>query len=111
MQIINRLPGAHPREGELYKRIHLHGVTFEILYGYYEEIDRTGEPVQIYPDFLKTPTYTPDGSPFVTLMQDTCQFYKPRRHSTEPDCSTCQYLERGEELIGICRCPHNRRNE
>lgn len=101
-------PGKRPREGDLYKVIQLYGATFEIRYGYYEEIDRRGEPVEIYPDFQKNPAYTGDGFPFVTLMQDTCQFYKPSRKAIEPDCSTCQHLERGEELIGICRCPQRK---
>lgn len=102
-------PNTRPREGDLYKVIALHGAAFEIRYGYYEEIDRKGEPVEIYPDFQTNPVYTADGCPFVTLMQDPCPHYSPRRRSAEPDCSTCQHLQRGEELIGTCRCPNNRR--
>ncbi len=102
-------PGIHPREGELHKVIKLHGVAFEIRYGYYEEIDRTGEPVEIYPDFVENPVYTDDGYPFVTAMQDACSHHRSHRRATEPDCGSCQYLERGVELIGICRCPHNQR--
>jgi hypothetical protein len=105
----NQSPDARPREGELYKVIKLHGAAFEIRYGYYEEIDRTGEPTEIYPDFIENPTYTVDGSPFVTLMQDACPHHYSCRTATEPDCGSCQYLERGEDLIGICRCPHNQR--
>lgn len=102
-------PGPHPLEGVLYKVIKLHGTAFEIRYGYYEEIDRTGDPVEIYPDFLKAPAYTDAGYPFVTLMQDACPHHRSCHTVTEPDCGSCQYLERGEELIGICRCPHNQR--
>ncbi len=42
-----------PREGDLFKIIELHGATFEIRYGYYEDIDRKYDPVVIYPDFVK----------------------------------------------------------
>ena len=97
-----------PKEGDLYKVIRLHGASFEIRYGYYADIDRDLEPMEIYPDFKSNPAYTPDGAPFVTLMQDPCPHYQPRRKSAEPDCSSCQYLERGEELIGICRCPQRK---
>ena len=49
------------REGELYKRLELFGRAFELYYGYYEDYERErGEPVPIYPDFQKSPEYTPD---------------------------------------------------
>ena len=104
-------PGTHPREGALYKVIQLHGAVFEIRYGCYEEIDRVGEPVEIYPDFLKAPVYTEDGRPFVTLMQDACPHYRSHHRENELDCGSCRYLERSEALIGICRCPENQRTK
>lgn len=110
-KLLHQTAGEQPREGELYKHLHIAGQTFLIYYGYYEESDRTGkysDPIPIYPDFNKHPVYTSDGAPFVTLMQDTCSHYKPRRYSAEPDCSICQHLERGEELIGVCRCPQRK---
>ncbi len=101
-------PSTRPREGELYKVIKLHGATFEIRYGYYEEIDRAGPPVAIYPDFGENPAYTPEGYPFVTYMQDACPHHRSRGPVSEPDCGSCQHLERGEALIGICRCPQKK---
>ena len=62
-------------EGALYKVITAHGKTFELYYGYYEEIDRHSkynEPMEIYPNFLENPVYTDDGIPFVTAMQKHC---------------------------------------
>ena len=44
-----------PKEGDLYRFIELHGKAFEIRYGYYEDIDRQYDPMEIYPDFLKNP--------------------------------------------------------
>ena len=111
---ISALPsGAPPKENDIYKVIKLRGKRFEIRYGYYEEIDRAFEPVPIYPDFLKIPLYTDSGEPFVTLMQDACVSYESNGRSNERDCGTCVYAERGDDLIGICKCPHNleRRNE
>ncbi len=92
-----------PIEGDLFKIIELHGATFEIKYGYYEDIDRKYDPVAIYPDFIKNPTYTSDGYPFVTLMQSPCEHFK--RTGDEDDCGNCKYMERGDELIAVCRCP------
>ena len=101
---------AH-KEGDLYKIISLYGKTIEIRYGYYEEIDRRREPVEVYPDFVKAPLYTDEGFPFVTLMQDACPHYARRNAGGEAECGNCLYVERGEELIALCKCPRNRRNE
>ena len=98
-----------PKEGDLFKVIELHGNRFEIRYGYYEEIDGQFEPIEIYPDFLKDPVYTKDGYPFVTLMQAPCEHYKKCTDDPDHDCSNCKYMERGEELIAVCRCPHRKR--
>ncbi len=98
----------HIRDGDIYKVIVLHGRTFEIRYGYYEEFERNfSDPMPIYPDFLKSPSYTDDGSPFVTQMQDLCQ----HGESIFPDglCVDCKHYQHGEDMIGICTCPANRR--
>jgi len=101
-----------PKEGDLYKVVNIHGRSFELRYGYYEECDRQSplcQPVVIYPDFIQDPVYTDDGTPFVTMMQDACKSYKGETKRT-PDttCAECKYFERGEDWIGICKCPHNR---
>ena len=98
-----------PKEGDLYRIIELHGKTFEIRYGYYEEIDRQYDPMEIYPDFLKDPIYTEDAYPFVTLMQEACLHFQKKSREPERDCGNCAYMERGDELIALCRCPKNRR--
>ena len=100
-----------PKEGELFKVIELHGAVFEIRYGYYEETDRQFEPVEIYPDFIKNPIYTNDGFPFVTLMQEPCEHFKKLSDDPDRDCSNCRYMERGDELIAVCRCDSRRKNE
>lgn len=98
------------REGELYKVLTLHGHTFELRYGYYEDFERENpaiDPMPIYPDFRKEPRHTCEGFPFVTKMQDACKHYsgKPERFA---DCAECQYYMHGDELLGICTCPKNR---
>ncbi len=105
------------KEGELYKVVTTFGKTFELRYGYYDEIDRQSplcEPAVIYPDFVKTPLYTDDGEPFVTMMQDACTNYKGEtKRNADTTCADCKYFERGEEWFGICKCIHSRvqRNE
>lgn len=104
-------------EGELYKKVELHGRTFTLYYGYYDECDRRNplcEPIVIYPDFTKEPIYTDDGEPFVTMMQDACENYRGISAPTsDTTCAECKFFKRGEEWFGICTCRarHGRRDE
>ena len=102
-----------PREGELYKVVTVFGRTFSLRYGYYEECDRQSplcEPVIIYPDFLREPLYTEDGTPFVTMMQDACQGFLGASERTEDStCAECAHFKKGEEWFGLCTCSTNRR--
>ena len=101
-----------PNEGELYKTVELHGKTFPLYYGYYEDCDRENPlcvPIPIYPDFQKTPVYTDKGYPFVTMMQDACRHYTgDAEHTPDTTCADCIYFESGKEWFGICQCLHNR---
>ena len=81
-----------------------HGKTFEIRYGYYEETDRHAkynDPIEIYPNFIKTPVYTDDGVPFATATQDACEHFSGERNE-DSMCSECPYYRKCEELLGIC---------
>ena len=100
-------------EGELYKVVTIFGKTFELRYGYYEECDRQSPlcaPVVIYPDFTKEPVYTDEGTPFVTMMQDTCKSYRgDTKRTPDTTCDECKYFQCGEDWIGICKCVLRRR--
>jgi len=101
-----------PKEGDLYKTVTLFGKTFPLYYGYYEEFERYSrynEPMPIYPDFLRNPVYTDDGTPLVTKMQDICAYYQGE--GQEDSCATCDYFRKIEDLFGICICPHRRQWE
>ena len=105
----NTLP---PREGDLFKVIHLHGRIFEIRYGFYEECDRHNqfaEPMEIYPDFLKAPQYTDEGTPFITAIQIPCAHFT-RTKDENSTCEECAHYRHGEELLGTCACPHNQKD-
>ena len=99
------------REGDLYKIFTVCGKTFELHYGYYDEIEKEGkytEPIPIYPDFIKEPLYTDAGYPFATEMQDICSFFLGREG--EDSCFACRHFEQGDELIGICKCEKRKRS-
>ena len=100
-----------PKEGELFKIIELHGRTFEIRYGFYEETDRHNryaEPVEIYPDFVKQPEYTDEGYPFITAIQSPCENFQGKKDENST-CEDCVHYQHCEELLAICSCPNNRK--
>jgi len=99
-----------PKEGDLFKVINLHGKTFEIRYGFYEECDRHNkyaEPMEIYPDFISEPQYTDDGMPFVTAIQSPCCSFVGKRDENST-CEECLFYKHGDELIGVCILPKNK---
>ena len=100
------------KEGELYRVIEVGEDRFEIFYGYYEERDRLGkynDPIPIYPDFLSEPRYDKEGRPYVTEMQDVCQYYDGK--SFVDICNGCSHYRKCDDLIGICLCSKNRKRE
>ncbi|MBQ9733602.1 MAG: hypothetical protein IJV74_05140 [Clostridia bacterium] len=93
------------RDGDLYRKITVFDKTFELYYGYYDERDKESryrEPIPIYPDFIKSPVYTSDGYRYATEMQDICSHFSGREG--EDSCFACRHFQKGEELIGLCRC-------
>ena len=93
------------KEGDLYKSVTVFGRTFELRYGYYEEYERQSkynEPTPIYPNFITCPLYTEDGIPFVTEMQEACEWYQGNPDYTI--CYKCRHFVKGEELFGLCTC-------
>lgn len=97
------------KDGELYKTITVFGERFSLYYGYYDDAERGSryaEPMPIYPDFIKEPLYSPQGYPFATEMQDVCEHYSGKENIDS--CYGCRHFQRGEELIGLCRCEAKR---
>lgn len=103
-----------PQEGTLFKIANVHGHTFELYYGYYDEQERNNpaaEPMPIYPDFIRKPQYTSDGYAFVTQMQDICPYYRGEAERCEDRCcAECEHYCHGDELLGICTCPFTRKS-
>lgn len=102
---------ASPIEGEIYKILQILDRKFELRYGYYDSCERDNprqEPMPIYPDFVSNPLYTSEGFPFVTKMQDICPHFSGERNCFS-ECADCAYYCHGDDLIGICACPANRK--
>jgi len=99
------------KEGDMYKVITLCGEEFEIRYGYYENADRLGkynDPIPIYPNLLDNPQYNNEGYRFVTEMQDTCKYFKGKL--LVDICCGCKHFQKGDDLIGICKCRSMKRD-
>lgn len=81
----------------LRKYIQLDDDILEILYTYNENLDKYfGD----YPDFKENPRYTPNGKPWVNVMDSDCPY-----HTGEyGDCGLCPYLKKAnpKDIIGIC---------
>ena len=55
--------------------------------------------------------YTKDGIPFVTADQDICEWFNPKLEiSSENWCNDCEYIEKHEEFIGLCKCPFRKKS-
>lgn len=95
-----------PREGDLYKVIDIDDVTFEIIYGYYEESERDKvEPLPVFPDLKEKPVYTARGYPVVTAIQEPCENYTPlNKECSEGWCSDCIHYLSSTDEISVCGC-------
>ncbi len=99
-----------PKEGDIYKTIHIDEYIFELRYGYYEKYEReTGEPVVIYPDLTRR-IYTWDGYPIVTAIQEPCSYYEVFEHKAKNECCVdCIHYYPPDDDIGVCKCKHNQK--
>ncbi len=99
------------REGDIYKIVELDGVTFEIRYGYYGDIERAHcEPMPIYPDFIKNPQYAENGEMFVTADQEVCMYFKSKpKASGEGWCDDCEFFDKREDFLGVCKNGKNKK--
>ena len=94
-----------PNEGDLHSVVTIDEYTFELRYGYYEERDRSGEPVLVYPDLENEPIYTKHGYRIVTAIQSVCKnYFQPNEKCKEDCCYTCIHFSDSKAEIGICRC-------
>ena len=68
--------------------------------------ENAGRYMEVYPDFIKEPVYTPEGHPIMLTLEDACVFGE-KKNANEPlvDCGSCRfYHQLPNTLIGVCRC-------
>ena len=89
--------------------------VFDRLLNKVQELNKTGKKEviktwsrrsTIYPDFIENPTYTKEGFPLVTQMQNQCKYYVGNKNSES--CHGCRYLEIIDDLFGIYTCQYNK---
>ncbi len=100
-----------PREGDIYSEIEIGGHKFTIRYGYYSKSERgMTEPIPVYPCFISTPHYTPEGLPLITRIQDACEYYRTQTEDAGDGwCADCIHCDSIQDEIGICQCKHRRK--
>ncbi len=96
------------REGDVFGELVVDGKRFEIRYGYYEDYEReTGDPIPIYPDLHKKPTFGVSGRRIVSAIQQACKNFSPKCTGceNEDDCGFCKHYKENNsgDMIGICQ--------
>lgn len=68
-----------------------------------------------YPDFEEVPRFTVGGRPWVSALQDGCEYGENKfcRYTECSDCGSCKFFvqERSGDLIGICDHENKRRSQ
>ena len=83
------------------KKYNVEGATLTIPLRYDED---SGRYMEVYPDFIKDPVYTPEGNPIMLTLEDACAFGE-KKDANEPlvDCGSCRfYRQLPNALIGVC---------
>ncbi len=98
--------GKEAMRMEKTKRYNIEGASLIIPLQYDKQ---SGKYMEMYPDFIKNPVYTPKGYPIMLTVEDACVLGE-QRNQNEPliDCGSCRfYKQLPNTLIGVCR--HDKR--
>lgn len=91
------------------RRHNIEGTVLDILLQYDED---SGKYMEIYPDFIETPIYTPEGYPILFTGEDACTYAESVEGEPCIDCGSCRfYRQAPNTLIGVCGHPKKRCNE
>ena len=85
------------------KKYYVEGAALTIPLRYDET---SGKYMEVYPDFIQNPIYTPEGYPIMLTLEDACAFgEKKDANEALVDCGSCRfYRQLHNSLIGVCRC-------
>lgn len=94
------------KKGKLYD---IDGVLLTIPLRY-DEI--SGKYMEVYPDLIQNPVYTPKGRPIMLTIEDACEHGEQENENKLPiDCGSCRfYRQIKNTLIGVCECEKKRKN-
>lgn len=88
------------------RRHNIEGTVLDILLQYDEG---SGKYMEIYPDFIETPIYTPAGYPILFTGEDACAYAESADGGPCIDCGSCRfYRQAPNTLIGVCGHPQKR---
>lgn len=83
------------------RRYNIDGLLIDIPLLYDESC---GKYMEIYPDFIENPVYTPEGYPIMFTGEDACDCAEPADGEVCLDCGSCVFYRQTENtLIGVCR--------
>lgn len=108
-QINNERNGKEDMRMKKAKKYDVEGAVLTIPLRYDEN---AGRYMEVYPDFIKDPVYTPEGHPIMLTLEDACAFGE-KKNANEPlvDCGSCRfYRQMQNTLIGVCGCEKKRTN-
>lgn len=93
--------GKEDMRMEKTKTYHVEGATLTIPLRYDK---KSGRYMEVYPDFIKDPVYTPGGHPIMLTLEDACAFgEKKDANEALVDCGSCRfYRQLPNALIGVC---------
>ena len=75
----------------------------------YDEL--AGREIEIFPDFIENPVYTPEGCPILFTGEDACAYGEALDGAPCTDCGSCSfYRQTPDTLIGVCGHEQKRRN-
>ncbi len=86
------------------RRYEFEGVVLDIPLRFDE---KSGMDIEIYPDFIEQPLYTPAGNRVMFAGEDACPSAREATAGGCPDCGSCIYYRRAarQTWIGVCGNP------
>ena len=82
------------------RQYNIEGVLLEIPLCYDE---LAGKEIEIFPDFIENPVYTPEGCPVLFTGEDACTYGEALDGEPCIDCGSCRfYRQTPGTLIGVC---------
>ena len=91
------------------RQYNIEGVLLKIPLRYDE---LTGRDIEIFPDFIENPVYTPEGRPVLFTGEDACKYGETPDGARCIDCGSCRfYRQMPDALIGVCGHEQKRRGQ